>query len=35
MRRTWGLEVLVCPRCAGPMRLVSAIDDQRIAARIL
>jgi hypothetical protein len=35
MRRTWGLEVLVCPRCAGPMRLVSAIEDPAVAARIL
>ena len=35
MKRTWGLSVLVCPRCAGPMRLVSVIAEERVARRIL
>ena len=35
MKRTWGLDVLVCPRCAGPMRLVAAIEDPAVARRIL
>ncbi len=35
MKRTWGLDVLACPRCAGPMRLVAAIEDADVAARIL
>ena len=35
MKRTWGLSVLVCPRCAGPMRLVSVIEDERVAGKIL
>jgi putative transposase len=25
MARTWGIEVLRCPRCAGPMRFISAV----------
>ena len=35
MRRTWGIATLVCPRCAGPMRLIATIEDPRTAARIL
>ena len=31
----FGLEVLVCPRCAGPMRLVAAIEDPATIHRIL
>jgi hypothetical protein len=35
MRRTWGIEILVCPRCAGPMRLVAVVEDPAVARRIL
>ena len=35
MKRTWGLSVLVCPRCAGSMRLVAVIEDERVARKIL
>ena len=35
LKRTFGLEGLVCPRCAGPMRLVAAIEDPATIHRIL
>ena len=35
MKRTWGLSVLVCPKCTGPMRLIAAIEDSPTAGRIL
>ena len=35
MKRTWAIDVLVCPDCQGPMRLVAAIEDPATAARIL
>lgn len=35
LKRTWGVSVLVCPRCTGPMRLVSAIENPGVAAQIL
>ena len=38
MKRTWGLDVLTGPTCSGcsaRMELISAIEDERIAARIL
>ena len=35
MRRAYAVDVLVCPRCAGPMRLVAVIQDERTARRIL
>ena len=35
MKRTWGLDVLRCPSCSGPMRLVALIEDDRTAKRIL
>ena len=35
LKRTWGLSVLVCPRCSGPMRLVAAIEDPVVAQKIL
>ena len=35
LKRTWGLSVLVCPKCTGPMRLVAAIEEAAVAARIL
>ena len=35
MRRTWGLDVLVCARCSGPMRLVAMIDAGPVADKIL
>ena len=34
-KRTWGFDVLVCPTCAGPMRLVAVIEDPDVAHRIL
>jgi hypothetical protein len=35
LKRTWGLDVLLCPRCSGPMRLIAAIEDPAVARRIL
>ena len=35
MRRTYALDVLVCSRCAGPMRVIALIEDERVARRIL
>ena len=35
MKRAFSLDVLVCPACSGPMRLVALIQDERVAARIL
>ena len=35
MKRAYQLDVLVCPTCAGPMRLVALIEDERVAMRIL
>ena len=35
MKRAYAVDVLVCPRCAGPMRLLSVIQDERVARRIL
>jgi hypothetical protein len=35
LRRVFLVDVLQCPRCAGRMRLIAAIVDRRVAARIL
>jgi uncharacterized protein YbaR (Trm112 family) len=35
MKRSFGLDVLVCPTCGGQMRLIAIIEDEAIAARIL
>ena len=35
MKRTWGVDVLDCHRCGSRMELLAAIEDDRIAARIL
>ena len=35
MRRVHAIDVLVCPSCQGPMRVVAFIEDERIARRIL
>jgi hypothetical protein len=35
MKRAYAIDVLTCARCAGPMRLVSVIQDERVARRIL
>jgi len=35
LKRAFAIDVLVCPRCAGPMRLLALIDDERIARKIL
>ena len=35
MRRTWDLDVLTCPRCGERMELISVIQDERVARRIL
>ena len=35
MKRAYAIDVLRCPRCAGPMRLVAVIQDERVARRIL
>jgi len=35
MRRTFGLDVLACPRCGGRLRLVALIEDASVVRRIL
>jgi hypothetical protein len=35
MKRSYSLDVLCCPRCQGPMRLVAVIDNPLVARRIL
>ncbi len=35
MLRTFGIDVLVCPQCAGPRRLLAAIYDPAAIARVL
>ena len=35
MKRAYAIDVLICPRCQGPMRLLSVIQDERVARRIL
>jgi hypothetical protein len=35
MKRAYAIDVLRCPRCQGPMRLVAVIQDERVARRIL
>ena len=35
MRRTFGLDVLACPRCGGRLRLVALIEEAAVIDRIL
>ena len=35
MARTFGCDVLACPRCGGRLRLVALIEDSAIIGRIL
>jgi len=35
MRRAFDLDVLRCPRCAGPMELIATVDDPSVIHRIL
>ena len=35
MRRTFGLDVLACPRCGGRLRLVALIDQAPVVRHIL
>jgi hypothetical protein len=35
LKRVFAIDVLECARCHGPMRLVSVIDDERTARKIL
>jgi hypothetical protein len=35
MRRSFGLDVLACPRCGDRMELIAAIEDPDVARRIL
>jgi hypothetical protein len=35
MRRTFGTDVLACPRCGGRSRLLAVIEHARIVERIL
>ena len=35
MRRTFGVDVLACPRCGGRLRLVALIDQTSVIQRIL
>jgi len=35
MRRTFGLDVLACPRCGGRLRLIALIDEASVIQPIL
>jgi hypothetical protein len=35
LRRAWAFDVLVCARCAGPMRMIGFVEDPRTARKIL
>jgi hypothetical protein len=35
MKRTWGFDVLACPRCAGRMRVISTIPSPPVVRQIL
>ncbi len=35
MQRSFGFEVLACPRCGGRLRLIALIEDSRVIQRIL
>jgi hypothetical protein len=35
MRRSFGLDVLACPRCGGRLRFIALIDEAAVIARIL
>ena len=35
MRRTFGLDVLACPRCGGRFRVIALIEEAAVIARIL
>ena len=35
MRRSFGFSVLTCPRCGDRMQPIAAIEDSRVAGRIL
>jgi hypothetical protein len=35
LQRTFGIDVLVCPACQGPMRMIAFIQDERTARKIL
>jgi hypothetical protein len=35
LRRVWGDDVTICPRCTGPLRVIAFITDPSVTARIL
>jgi hypothetical protein len=35
MARTFGFDVLACPRCGGRLRLIALIEDTAVISRIL
>jgi len=35
MQRSFGFDVLACPRCGGRLRLVAVIEEARVIRRIL
>jgi uncharacterized protein YbaR (Trm112 family) len=35
MRRTFGLDVLACPRCGGRLRLIALVEQAAVIDRIL
>jgi hypothetical protein len=35
MRRSFGIDVLACPRCSGRLRLVAVIEDPAVVTRVL
>ena len=35
LQRTFGLDVLACPRCDGPLRIIALIEQAAVIERIL
>jgi uncharacterized protein YbaR (Trm112 family) len=35
MRRAFALDVLVCPRCGGPLRVIGTVEDPLAVRQIL
>jgi hypothetical protein len=35
MRRAFGLDVLACPRCGAPLRVLATVEDPLLVRRIL
>lgn len=35
IRKVWSADPLVCPKCSGPMRIISFIEDPSVIEKIL